>query len=166
MYDFDESGMLTLDEMILAYRSALSGACKVCKIDPPLEAEIENTVAIGFDSLKKDNDLTGAFSGIDRESFVSFCLTTPDIMAWMEYFDDLKEYSEGQNLIEPVMVWNGIPSPTESTVVDEAYMNPSIGGKDLMKIETGFKPLGMLLNLGFKGFSFTVSSRGFFRCLR
>jgi hypothetical protein len=152
MYDFDESGMLTLDEMILAYRSALSGACKVCKIDPPLEAEIENTVAIGFDSLKKDNDLTGAFSGIDRESFVSFCLTTPDIMAWMEYFDDLKEYSEGQNLIEPVMVWDGIPSPTESTVVDEAYMNPSIGGKDLMRIETGFKPLGMFLNLGFEGF--------------
>jgi hypothetical protein len=29
MFDFDESGVLTLDEMVLAYRSCLSGACKV-----------------------------------------------------------------------------------------------------------------------------------------
>jgi microtubule-associated protein-like 6 len=141
MYDFDESGVLTLDEMILAYRSALSGAAKICKIDPPLESDIENTVAIGFDSLRKETD-TSAFAGIDRESFVFFCLNTPDVVAWIEYFDDLKEYSEGQSLLEPIMLWNGVPKPTDPTEVDEAYMNPSLGGLRLLEVEAKFKPLG------------------------
>jgi WD40 repeat protein len=141
MYDFDESGVLTLDEMILAYRSALSGAAKICKIDPPLESDIENTVAIGFDSLRKEND-TSAFSGIDRESFVFFCLNTPDVVAWIEYFDDLKEYSEGQLILEPIMLWNGQPKPSDPTEVDEAYMNPSLGGLKLLEMESKYKSQG------------------------
>ncbi len=149
MYDFDESGMLTLDEMVLAYRSALSGASKMCRIDPPLETEIENTAAIGFDQLRKEND-TSAFSGIDREAFVTFCLSTPDVIAWIEYFDDLKEYSEGQTMIEPILLQSGTVEGNrdggagfiEANASDEAYMNPSIGGLTLLEVESKFKHMG------------------------
>lgn len=41
IYDFDESGVLSVDETILALRSTVSGLCKLCGLDPPLESEIE-----------------------------------------------------------------------------------------------------------------------------
>lgn len=41
IYDFDESGVLSIDETILALRSTVSGLCKVCGLEPPLESEIE-----------------------------------------------------------------------------------------------------------------------------
>eukprot|EP01031_Cornospumella_fuschlensis_P040730 gene40730-49672_t len=96
MYDFGESASLTLDEMVLAYRSSLSGTCKLCRIEPPTEQEIEDTIAIVFDQLKEANNRsanpTDDVLQIDRELFVNFTLTTPDVFAWLEYFDDLAEY--------------------------------------------------------------------------
>ena len=41
IYDFDESGVLSVDETILALRSTISGLCKLGGLDPPLESEIE-----------------------------------------------------------------------------------------------------------------------------
>lgn len=49
IYDFDESGVLSVDETILALRSTISGLCKLCGLDPPLESEIEAiTLMVGF----------------------------------------------------------------------------------------------------------------------
>lgn len=42
VYDFDESGFLTIDETILAMRATIGGLCKLANINCPLEAEIEN----------------------------------------------------------------------------------------------------------------------------
>lgn len=165
MYDFDETGVLTLDEMVLAFRSTLSGACKLCNIDAPLETEIENTVGIGFDAAKKaadasaalasksmkagnstNNATAAAFDGIEREMFVSFCLTTPDIIAWIEYFDDLLEYAENKSIITcsfttPTENFDGMPLPTE---IDETYMHPSLGGplRSQQEISLAQKPHG------------------------
>eukprot|EP01035_Chromulina_nebulosa_P034703 gene34703-46586_t len=52
MYDFDESGVLTLDEMVLSFRSSLSGLAKLTKIDPPTETEVETIVVLGFDMVR------------------------------------------------------------------------------------------------------------------
>ena len=41
IYDFDESGVLSVDETILALRSTISGLCKLGGLDPPLESEVE-----------------------------------------------------------------------------------------------------------------------------
>lgn len=41
IYDFDESGVLSVDETILALRSTISGLCKLGGLDPPLESELE-----------------------------------------------------------------------------------------------------------------------------
>ncbi len=113
MFDFDESGVLTLDEMVLAYRSCLGGACKVCKIDPPTEGEIEVTVGLGFDMMRKTNTSSNkaqlqVFQGIDREGFIHYSLNTPDIMCWMESFDDLNEYA-ARNTAKTMIAGNVAP---------------------------------------------------------
>ena len=86
MYDFDESGVLTLDEMVLSFRSSLSGLAKLTKIDPPTETEVETIVVLGFDivrSKQRERPVTSGglpeLLGIDREAFVSFCLNTPEV---------------------------------------------------------------------------------------
>ena len=40
IYDFDESGVLTLDECILAMRATIGGLCKIAGISHPLESDI------------------------------------------------------------------------------------------------------------------------------
>lgn len=89
MYDFDESGVLTLDEMVLSFRSSLSGLAKLTKIDPPTETEVETIVVLGFDMVRSKQRerpvTTGGLPellGIDREAFVSFCLNTPEVLAF------------------------------------------------------------------------------------
>ena len=42
IFDFDESGLLSVDEMILCLRTAISGLCKLSAIDAPLETDIEH----------------------------------------------------------------------------------------------------------------------------
>jgi hypothetical protein len=87
MYDFDESGVLTLDEMVLSFRSSLSGLAKLTKIDPPTETEVETIVVLGFDIVRSKQRERPVASGglpellgIDREAFVSFCLNTPEVL--------------------------------------------------------------------------------------
>jgi hypothetical protein len=42
IYDFDESGLLSVDETILAMRATIGGLCKIAMISYPLEIDIEN----------------------------------------------------------------------------------------------------------------------------
>ncbi|RYG68267.1 hypothetical protein EON64_05565 [archaeon] len=138
MYDFGESASLTLDEMVLAYRSSLSGACKLCRIEPPTEQEIEDTIAIVFDQLKelhnRSANPTDDVLQIDRELFVSFTLTTPDVFAWLEYFDDLAEYQLVQSTY--MVPLDYLPEEHSREANDEAYMYPTIGGMQRLLIES------------------------------
>lgn len=137
MYDFDESGVLTLDEMVLAFRSSLSGLSKLSRIEPPTETDIESIVVLGFDALRKNANATDTavdFKGIDREAFVFFCLNTPEIMSWIEYFDDLEEYVEENASKKTISVKNQV-SHIDRGVQDEANMNPTIGGLQLLEYE-------------------------------
>ena len=52
VFDFDESGLLTVDEMILALRSTISGLCKLSGIDMPPETEIERIAVGAFANAK------------------------------------------------------------------------------------------------------------------
>eukprot|EP01034_Spumella_vulgaris_P035953 gene35953-44334_t len=144
MYDFDESGVLSLDEMVLAFRSSLSGLTKLSKIDPPTEAEIETIVVLGFDSIRKAGGVTGTengasanaagdYKGIDREEFVQYCLNTPEILSWIEFFDDLEEFeftlSSRQPITTPPILH------TDRIDQDEASMNFTLGGFKLLEYE-------------------------------
>ncbi|CAM9624922.1 unnamed protein product [Heterosigma akashiwo] len=46
IYDFDESGVLNVDEMNLALWSSISGLCKLSGVDPPLESDIEHIASL------------------------------------------------------------------------------------------------------------------------
>eukprot|EP00981_Chlorochromonas_danica_P011760 scaffold4247_cov174-Ochromonas_danica.AAC.21 len=146
MYDFGESASLTVDEMVLAYRSSLSGACKLCRIDPPTEREIEDTIALAFDKLKDTsgntpiNMLNEDVIQIDREAFIQFTLTTPDIFAWLEYFDDLTEYQNAQSMGSIPLL--SLPNDFQRNEVDEAYTDPTLGGLAHFAIENDPVQLG------------------------
>jgi WD40 repeat protein len=138
MYDFDESSVLTLDEMILAFRSTLSGLSKLSRVDPPTEADVETIVVQGYElSRKQDNDrrtdgktddTTGlSYLGIEKEAFMKFCLDTPEIMSWIEYFDDLEEYEKELTQL-PRRVKPRDLGPYQRDDTQTAYMNPTTGG--------------------------------------
>ena len=144
MYDFDESAMLTLDEMVLAFRSTLSGLTKLSKVDPPTEAEVEAIVVQGFETVRKAKgtnisleDMDAGFDnylGIDSDAFLSFCINTPEILSWIEYFDDLEENDMDQSV-------HRTHHPTKTvTNLDRdpshlAVMNPTAGGFERLKWE-------------------------------
>lgn len=142
MYDFDESSMLTLDEMILAFRSTLSGLSKLSQVDPPTEAEVEAIVVQGYEMAKKletqkkatvHDENNVAFIGIEKEIFVKFCLDTPEIVSWIEYFDDIEEYENDLNG-EQINV-SAIGDEYQRTVEQFAYMNPTAGAPHRMEWE-------------------------------
>lgn len=86
IYDFDESGHLTVDEMILALRSTVSGLCKLSDMDMPLESEIERVAVGGFENAKSIDGST-----INRDVFVRYCQTTPEITSWLEFYGDIAD---------------------------------------------------------------------------
>jgi microtubule-associated protein-like 6 len=136
MYDFDESSVLSLDEMVLAFRSTLSGLSKLSRVDPPTEAEVEVIVVQGVDSVRKaqgKTDIEVDFTGIDKEDFVNFCLNTPEIMSWIEYFDDLEEYE--QDLASKKPIPRREPTHMDRTIDDESVMNQTLGGQHRFKWE-------------------------------
>lgn len=87
IFDFDESGVLSVDEMILCLRTTIGGLCKLSAIDCPLEAEVEALALQAFGNLKS---IEGSM--ITREKFLNFCVSSPEISSWMEYYGDLDEF--------------------------------------------------------------------------
>ncbi|CAN0063286.1 unnamed protein product [Pylaiella littoralis] len=81
IYDFDESGVLSVDETILALRSTISGLCKLCGLDPPLESEIEAITLMAFQQSAGQEDE----ASIDAASFTTFCQNTPEVTSWIHY---------------------------------------------------------------------------------
>ena len=145
LYDFDETALLTLDEMVLAFRSTLSGLSKLSQVDPPSEAEVEAIVVQGFDALRADRnqmqlETADSSDGIDREAFVNYCLNTPEILSWIEYFDDIEEIFSGVTKVSAnsIAMFNDF-SHVDRTVSQEATMHPVIGG--LRRLENERKGL-------------------------
>eukprot|EP00602_Paraphysomonas_sp_CaronLab_P006133 CAMPEP_0185021562 /NCGR_PEP_ID=MMETSP1103-20130426/4257_1 /TAXON_ID=36769 /ORGANISM="Paraphysomonas bandaiensis, Strain Caron Lab Isolate" /LENGTH=2261 /DNA_ID=CAMNT_0027553167 /DNA_START=29 /DNA_END=6811 /DNA_ORIENTATION=- len=139
MYDFDESSVLTLDEMILAFRSTLSGLSKLSRVDPPTEADVESIVVQGYEMSRKTTqeksndgkveDTTGlTYQGIEKDAFLKFCLDTPEIMSWIEYFDDLEEYEKELTAVTRKTRNKDQDSHFVRGETQQALMNPTTGG--------------------------------------
>lgn len=79
IYDFDETGELSVDEVVLLMRSAVSGVCKLAGVDPPMESELETIAVAAFDEDAREEPR------LKPEEFFRFCLRTPEIMSWLEY---------------------------------------------------------------------------------
>lgn len=88
IYDFDESGLLSVDEMTLALRSSISGLTKLSGIDPPLESELEKLSVAAFDDVPTSGNEAGMIS---RDGFVGYAIKTPELSSWINYYGDLQE---------------------------------------------------------------------------
>ena len=83
LFDFDESGEMTIDEITLLFKSTITGACKLSQIAPPNERSLELLSQEAFAFLEKDQD-----NCLLRQEFVDFCYRTPEINSWLLHFDD------------------------------------------------------------------------------
>ena len=86
IFDFDESGVLTVDETILALRSTLSGLCKLSGLELPPETEIERVAVGAFAGVR---DIEG--STISKIDFATYCTITPEITSWIDFYGDICE---------------------------------------------------------------------------
>ena len=126
MYDFEDSGAISLDEMVLAFRASISGLCKLSTVRAPSEADIEVIVALGFTTyhLLDENNHPQL---IDREKFLEYCLNTPEVMSWIQFFDDINS--------EVTEVPQSLPSHLERSSEFEVIMHPMLGGEKRLDME-------------------------------
>ena len=136
MYDFEESFSISLDEMVLSFRSCLSGLCKLSSVIPPSESEIETIVALGFNSfhLMDEEDRP---TSINKEQFLHYCLNTPEVMSWLNYFEDVDEYESQLEAIFPLPSALSLPGfdALHRNAEHECMMHPSLGGAARLEME-------------------------------
>lgn len=85
-YDFDESDALTIDEMTLAFKSTVTGLCKLSGEEPPLEVEMER---FSEEAFFKAN--VAKHAKIPKAKFVEFCQRCPEVRTWCMFYDDPEE---------------------------------------------------------------------------
>lgn len=87
-YDFDESGEITVDELTLLLKSCATGLCKLDRETPvPEEVRIEQVSHEAFRRSGKAEDVR-----ITCEEFIDYCCSTPEIIAWCDFFDDAQDF--------------------------------------------------------------------------
>ena len=104
VYDFDESGLLTIDEVTLSLRATISGLCKIAGIEKPSESRIDLIASHAIEKSKwhKDSFLKGRHNNnntvtITKDEFVFYAMNSPEVMSWIEYFGDIDEIEVDKN---------------------------------------------------------------------
>jgi len=91
-YDFDESGQINVDELTLMLKSCATGLCKLGSfkegLDPPDEVSVERLARIAFQRTGRKDD-----SQISCDEFVQFCCSSPEILSWVDSFDDASDFN-------------------------------------------------------------------------
>jgi len=82
-YDFAENDGLTIDEMTLALKSAVTGVAKLSGDEPPLEVDVERFSEEAFFKAKIAKDKT-----LPKRKFVEFCETCTEIRSYVSHYDD------------------------------------------------------------------------------
>jgi len=122
IYDFDESGLLTLDECILAMRATIGGLCKIAGISHPLENDIENIAVSAFptDENVPEGSMGEDGAGtINRDNFILFARRTSEIMSWLDYFGDIEDTTSTEMNLEGMVskriVYRDLPPKRDIT---------------------------------------------------
>ncbi|KAE9331755.1 Echinoderm microtubule-associated protein-like 6 [Phytophthora fragariae] len=93
-YDFNETGQLSLDELTLAFKSTLTGLCKLCVgVACPTELVLEDLAQFAFQKAQKP----GVDEFLSLPEFLRFTDTTPEVTSWVDYFDCPAEYVDEQD---------------------------------------------------------------------
>jgi Ca2+-binding EF-hand superfamily protein len=129
IYDFDESGELTVDEMTLALRSCISGLAKLSGSQPPLESELEKIALNAFAEADKDGD-----NLISRSEFIHYCSKTPEVVSWIEFYDDIEEPVSVQDSVLDFEL--RIEAQVQLRTAEHvAAVDPDDGAMELLEIE-------------------------------
>jgi len=98
VFDLDESGDLSPQELALALRTTASGLCKLSDMDVPLEADIKRVAAAAFlRDRSTSNSRALARSSPKSEpfltlaEFLTYAEASPELSAWLSFYDDLDE---------------------------------------------------------------------------
>lgn len=120
-YDFDESNELTVDEMTLSLKSTLTGLAKLSGEEPPDPLELEDIAQQAFDKADKNKD-----SKITFEEYQEFATTNPEVLAWINYYDDPPEELADDGTLEDseLEAEGNIKDRSEQM---EAARNPELG---------------------------------------
>ncbi|KAL3658491.1 hypothetical protein V7S43_016623 [Phytophthora oleae] len=93
-YDFNETGQLSLDELTLAFKSTLTGLCKLCTgVSCPTELVLEDLAQHAFQKAQKP----GVDEFLSLLEFLRFAETTPEVTSWVDYFDNPDEHVDEQD---------------------------------------------------------------------
>ncbi len=132
IYDFDESGQLSVDEMALAIKSTITGLTKLSGVNMPLEADLENIALQAFLGADEDGDQL-----ITRDEFTKYCQNTPEIVSWIEFYSGQKspynELPKGTSIEDDGTLKEGIV-PLRTTF-HTAAMDPDSGTRNQLEIE-------------------------------
>lgn len=151
MYDFEESSNISLDEMVLALRCSISGLCKLSNINTPTEAQIEGIVALGFsmNSLIDENEQPTVIS---RQLFLEYCLNTPEIIGWLDLYDDIDDIPHDHTSLTSLLLLNNTITTTTTTTASlvykeslESYMSRTVLHEEHMSPLLGKTLLGKTL---------------------
>eukprot|EP00814_Leptocylindrus_danicus_P009417 CAMPEP_0116006440 /NCGR_PEP_ID=MMETSP0321-20121206/1730_1 /TAXON_ID=163516 /ORGANISM="Leptocylindrus danicus var. danicus, Strain B650" /LENGTH=2265 /DNA_ID=CAMNT_0003474995 /DNA_START=74 /DNA_END=6868 /DNA_ORIENTATION=- len=100
IYDFDESGMISINELTLMFHACMAGLSKICDIsNAPIEPDLDRFATIFFDAnfSQVTEDADKGTVMITRDSFISFALDSAEINSWFAYFGDLDDISSGKH---------------------------------------------------------------------
>jgi WD40 repeat protein len=90
VFDFDESGLLSYDETVLACRSLLQGLCKLTLAEPPTDAQVEACVAGVFRGVPSMASRTAGLAEeprISKSQFVSAAHTNAYLRSWLAHHE-------------------------------------------------------------------------------
>jgi len=137
-YDFAENDGLTIDEMTLALKSAVTGVAKLSGDEPPLEVDVERFSEEAFFKAKIAKDKT-----LPKRKFVEFCETCTEIRSYVSHYDDPKEVTSTHLLGQSDEVLESEESsiPIRSDIQTK-MMDPSVGARNVVFLESEKKRLG------------------------
>jgi hypothetical protein len=142
-YDFDNSGMLSNDEVVLMIRSAVKGLCKICDVPEPPSDELDQATEIIFSDIDRSGD-----NKISVYEFQTHAILQPVVASWIRAFSNVQ-----QGFITPTMPTkdldvNGMtfhvvqPGGDEKGILSKSKLdaNPLIASGTYHHISTGATP--------------------------
>ncbi len=92
--NFDKEGTFTINEVTLSLRSSAIALCKTANLERPDDSSIDFYASLLFPKNKFE-DMVQSYSyltkNIELEDLIDMVISLPEIMLWLELFDDLRE---------------------------------------------------------------------------
>ncbi|CAM9397119.1 unnamed protein product [Chrysoparadoxa australica] len=127
-YDFDGSGQLTIDEIALALKSAVTGLCKLTGQGATLSHPSCCRLTLIPTSPQPSCKRVITQRRVRMVDIVDFCMEHPEIRSWMDFFDDAPEPNPVYaDVVEQDIDYNGEACFPERRPLEAAALEGSRG---------------------------------------